>query len=61
MNNQTILIGLDSCSRSMFFNPLDPFCYLSVFELTALLKLRNYSICFLWFSSPDHVRVTDET
>ena len=60
MNNQTILIGLDFCSRSLFFNPLDHFWFLSVFKLTVLLKLRNYSICFLWFSSPDHVRVTDE-
>ena len=25
LNNQKILSGLGSCSRSSFFNPLDPF------------------------------------
>ena len=25
LNNQIILVGLDSCSRSSFFNPFGPF------------------------------------
>ena len=38
-NNQKIVIALDSCSRSSFFNLLGPFWYYSIFELTALSNL----------------------
>ena len=34
-----------------------PFCFISVFESTAYLKI---AVCFLWLSLPGHYRVTDE-
>ena len=44
LNDQKILIGLDSCFGPSFFNSLGHFWYNSVIEYTALSNLRNYSM-----------------
>ena len=44
LTNQKILIGLESCFGSSFFNSMGQFLYSSVIESTALSILRNYSM-----------------
>ena len=48
-------------SKSKEFAPLGHFWYNSVIESTAFSNLRNkLQDVYVWYSSPDHVRVTDE-
>ena len=56
LRNQTYIIGLHSYS-GRFLIIWTPFWFISVFESTAYRKIAVY---FLWFSLPDHYRVTDE-
>ena len=60
MNNQKIWIGLDSYSRSSFFNPFDTILILISRSIDCRHKIKELEVVFLWLSSPDHVRVTDE-
>ena len=54
-----ILINYN-CFRPSFFNPLCHFWYNSVIESNALSNLKKLQYVNIWFSSPDHVGVTDK-
>ena len=60
LNKQKIIFGLDSCDGLSFLILWIPFDTKQSFNTLSNLNKKLQIFFFFWFSSPDHVRVTNE-
>ena len=60
LRNQKQMIGLDSYSRQVFLNYLDPMLIYISLWIDCLFEIRKIAVFTLWLSLPGHYRVIDE-